>query len=150
MSTGIKIEFFGKVEGGILYVFNKETLARRLKETPDCQIKGLISKQYSRNSKNQRGYYWEVIVRYYQRGILEAWGEEKTLQGCHEDLKASCNYSEHYDEKSGRHLRMIRSSEGNTVEREDYHERCRKLIYTFFNLVVPLPNEDLTVPEEIL
>lgn len=149
MSIGIRIEFFGKIEGGRLSIFNEDTLLRRLHETPDCQVKGVITKQYSRNSKQQRGYYWEVIVRYYQRGVLEQWGEEKSLENCHEDLKANCNYTEHFDEKSNKVIRSINSSEGNTVEREDYHERCRKLIYTFFNLVVPLPNEDLTIPDYV-
>lgn len=52
------------------------------------------------------------------------------------------NFEEVYNEKTGSILRKVKSTtENTTVMQEEYHQRCREFIQEWFNIEVPLPNE---------
>lgn len=100
--------------------------------------------QGHRRSNKQNAYYWAVVVKSYQAGALEAWGEYKSAEACHDDLKANCLYTEVINEATGQIIRTIGSTcENGTAEQEAYHDRCRALIFDYFNIIVPLPGDDL-------
>lgn len=104
-----------------------------------------VKKKRKRTSKSQRGYYFAAIVSEYIRGALEAWGEYLSKQEAHDNLKKECNFKEviiNEDEI----VRIVLSTESlNSLERETYHEKCRNLIYNYFNIVCLLPNEQADI-----
>lgn len=97
------------------------------------------------HSKNQRGYYWEVIVGSVIIGASEMWGEDLSKEDAHELLKRECNYKELV--KDNEHIiKLPQSTKSfNTLEAEQYYERCRKFVYEWFNIICPLPNEHLQI-----
>lgn len=90
----------------------------------------------------QNGYYHTVIVQSYIDG---EWEENRQLydhERAHEQLKANCNYQDIVDEETGSIRRVILSTADlNTLQFEEYLERCRAFIYEWFGIDCPLPNE---------
>ncbi len=103
-----------------------------------------ISKKRKQRSQNQNKYYWGVVIQFFKDGALDMWGEHLDSEQCHEYLKMHCNYKEFINEATGVMFKIPQSTtDANTLQFEVYLERCRKLIYEYFNIVVPLPNEQL-------
>jgi hypothetical protein len=101
-----------------------------------------ISKKRKQRSVVQNGYYWGVVVQFFKDGALDMWGEHLDSEQCHEYLKTNCNYKELINTNTGEVTKMPQSTKDtNTLEFEEYLDRCRKFIYEYFNIVVPLPNE---------
>jgi len=142
-----KLETYGKVENGILKISYRDKFKEALKLFPDCRILLTIEKLYKHNSKEQRGYYWAVIVYLYKLGAWETQQRQITADQAHNELKLNCNFDEKYNEKTGEMARFINSSEQTTVEREEYHIRCRQFILDWFGIDVPLPNQQLKIFE---
>lgn len=105
-----------------------QTLMKFL-ENQDVEI--TIGKRNKKATPSQRKYYWAVIVAM----IAEAAGY--TPEEAHEALKwqfLKCH------ENSA--IPTVRSTEDlTTVEREEYHARCRQLAAETYGLYVPDPNE---------
>lgn len=93
-------------------------------------------------TNRQNSYYWAVIVKSFQIGALEQWGEYLSPDDCHFTLKAKFMAVDKVNEDTGEVISVIGStSDNDTWDQEEYHDKCRKLIYDFFNIAVPLPNE---------
>jgi len=93
-------------------------------------------------SENQNRYYWGVVCRSLRDGVKDTWGEDIDSEAAHDILKTECNYKEVVKEDSGELLKIpVSTSALNTLQFEEYLERCRKFIYQWFGIVVPLPNE---------
>jgi hypothetical protein len=116
-------------------------IRRDLKEFEGLRVELTIRKKRKSTSVGQRGYYWGCIVSAFQQGALDMWGEEIDKQTAHENLKQYCNYKELVS-NDGEVTKILLSTKNfDTLQTEDYYDRCRKMIYNFFNIVVPLPNE---------
>ena len=103
-----------------------------------------FKRRSNKRSNNQNSYYWAVIVPITRNCIKNEWGEIWSLEKAHEFLKNNCNYEEIINEDSGEILRRVKSTtENDTKNQEDFHEKCRRLVKDFFNTQIPLPNEDL-------
>ena len=56
------------------------------------------------------------------------------------------NFKELINENSGEIIKLPQTTtDRTTIEFEEYLERCRKLIYNYFNRVVALPNEQTEI-----
>ena len=103
-----------------------------------------FTRQGRKRSNQQNAYYWGVIVKSYQHGCREAWGEYRSMEQAHHDLKANCLVHERVNEATGQIIRTIGSTtENDTFDQEAYHDRCRQLIQEYFGIAVPLPGEVL-------
>lgn len=103
-----------------------------------------FDKEIKKRSNPQNQYYWGVIVPLIQEAILTEWGEINSKEEVHELLKFNCNYIEKVNEETGEILRISKSTtENTTTQQEDFHSNCRKLAKDYFNIDIPLPNEDL-------
>ncbi len=101
-----------------------------------------IKKKRKTRSTQQNRYYWGVIVKSFQQGAEEQWGEYLDSEECHENLKKECNWKEVVNTISGDIQKITESTAGlKTIEFEEYEERCRRLIFTYFGITVMLPNE---------
>ena len=93
-------------------------------------------------SLEQNAYYFGVICECFQRGAKDLWGEEISKEEAHENLKKECNYKELVSQDSGEIFRLSQSTRNkDTLQYEEYLQRCRMFIFNWFNVVVPLPNE---------
>jgi hypothetical protein len=138
--------FISEVKEGKLQKNVSILISNFLKLFEGTRIKITIEKLYKQRSLRQNGYYWGVIILYFQQGVSEQWGEFKDSKECHQELKKECNWKEVVNIKTGQIHKSIQSTRYlTTVEFEEYEERCRRLIFDYFGLTVPLPNEQLTI-----
>lgn len=78
----------------------------------------------------------------FRHGAFQEWGEYISAERAHETLKANCLYLERVNETTGEVIRIIGSTtENDKWDQEEYHDKCRNLIYEYFGIDVPLPNE---------
>jgi len=109
----------------------------------DTVFTAVFTRKGHTRSVKQNSYYWGVIVDSFRYGALEQWGEYLSKQDAHETLKANCLFQEKVNESTGEVIRIIGSTTDNdTYDQETYHDKCRKLIYEYFGIDVPLPNEE--------
>jgi len=141
----VKIKIDSTVVNGVLSR-NRTPLANAVKQFNGQDITITVEKKRKVRSNYQNRYYWGVIVSLIQLAILESWGEKKTAQQIHELLKTECNYTERVNEQTGELLKESKSTTDNsTAEQEVYHDLCRKWANEWFNLEIPLPNEQITI-----
>lgn len=131
------------------FMSNKNTINDILDAYNGHTIDITFKKRTNKRSNEQNSYYWAVILQIFRNCIREEWGEIWSLNRTHEFLKSNCNYEEIVNEETGEILRNVRSTTDNsTVQQEEFHERCRQLCSTFFNIKtkeIPLPNQDLKI-----
>lgn len=109
-------------------------------------IKIIFQKITNKRSNKQNRYYFGVIIPIFLNAIKEEWGEVWSIHELHEFLKSNCNYEEFVNEDTGEIIRKVKSTTDNsTTEQEEFHENCRRLCDSFFNTIIPMPNEDLTL-----
>ncbi len=138
--------FISNVKGGKLQKNVSLLIANFLTLFEGTRVKITIERLYKQRSLRQNGYYWGVIILYFQQGVSEQWGEFKDSDECHEELKKECNWKEVVNTSTGQIHKSIQSTKKlTTVEFEEYEERCRRLIFEYFNMNVPLPNEPLQI-----
>jgi hypothetical protein len=136
-------EFTIEKRGNVPVILGRPLFDEWFRKYPDqTRFSVVFTRQGHKRSNSQNAYYWAVIVKSFQYGALEEWGEYKDEDQCHETLKANCLFIERLNEKTGEVIRDIGSTRDNdTWDQETYHDKCRKLIYEFFGIDVPLPNE---------
>jgi len=141
--------FISNVKSGKLQKNVSSLIAKYLTLFEGKRIKITIEKLYKQRSLSQNGYYWGVIILYFQQGANEEWGEYLDSYQCHEELKKACNWKEVASKRTGEIKKITQSTKDlTTVEFEEYEERCRRLIYEYFNIKTPLPNETLQIDFE--
>lgn len=125
---------------------NRKALTTAILQFNGKEIVITIEKRKKKRSNEQNKYYWGVIVILIKNAVREAWGENMTILQVHEMLKKELNYIEKVNENTGEIIKIAKSTtENSTVDMENYHEDCRKFALDWFNVEIPLPNEDLTL-----
>lgn len=143
MKVASTIKIPVKISNG-KFASNLNTIGDILKHYEGCTIDITFKKRSNKRSNHQNSYYFGVIVTIMRNCIKEEWGEIWSLNETHEFLKANCNFEEKINEDTGEVLRKTKSTtENDTKNQEEFHEKCRQLAYNFFNTTIPLPNEDV-------
>ena len=138
----------GTIKDGVLSIRNRKLFDKALLSIGDCEVEIKVSKKFRKRTSPQNRYYWSVIVLYWSEILSQENGEQITKAMTHEFLKSNFNYTEMVNEFTGEVLRMPKSTtENKTFEMEEFHDICRKKALEFFNVVIPLPNEQLTAFE---
>jgi len=138
-----KIQVTVKIENG-KFASNKPMIAKILSAYNGHTIDVIFKKRFNKRSNQQNAYYWAVVIPIMQNAIADMWGELYSKEQVHELLKSNCNYEEIGNENTGEVIRRIKSTtENNTINQENFHECCRRLAKDYFNVDIPLPNEDL-------
>lgn len=148
-----KLETYGTIKNGILKISYRDKFAQNIKLFDDCRIKLTVQKLYKKRStktyrddgsegNGQNGYYWTIIVSEFCDGFTQITGEQIINKRAHEILKAKCNFKELVNHKTGEIITIpLSTSNLNTVEFEEYCERCRAFIFEWMGKTIPLPNE---------
>ena len=125
---------------------NRKALANSIAEFNGKEIVITIEKKRKKHSDNQRGYYFGVIVNLIRLAIFEQWGDRVDSNQVHELLKTNCNWIERINQETGEIIKVAQSIKQHTTsEQEDYHEECRKWAKEWFNIDIPLPNEQIEI-----
>lgn len=141
----MKVTIYTNVVDGIIKR-NRKSLAESIKQFNGKEITITIEKKKKKRSNEQNKYYWGVIVILIKNAIRDMWGENMTTLQVHEMLKKELNFIEKVNENTGEVIKIAKSTtENSTVDMENYHEDCRKFAKDWFNVEIPLPNEDLTL-----
>lgn len=147
----------GRIESGAVKIFRRERFMEAVRLLGDCEIEIEIRRLFPRRSAKiehedgritfgQNGYYHTIIVPAYIDGEWEQNRQMFDHNTAHDQLKANCNYHDIVDENTGVVRRIIRSTaDMNTVQFEEYLERCRAFIMEWFGIDCPLPNEQASL-----
>lgn len=139
-------EYISTVTDGQLQSNVQKEFLKDLKEFEGERVLIKLSKKRRNRSLSQNRYYFGVVCESFQIGAKEVWGEDISKEEAHENLKKECNYKELVSEDSGEIFRIVKSTANlNTLGFEKYLDRCRKFIHTWFNVTVPLPNEQAAI-----
>ena len=117
----------------------------------DSKIFTIVFKPKKKESSDpQRKYYFVVIIPIIMIAIRDSWGEIWSKEKTNDFLKLQFAFKEKVNESTGEFLRIPQSPthDMSTTEREDYHTQCRELAKEWFNVEIPLPNEDLQINYE--
>ncbi len=105
-----------------------------------------IKRKYKRRSIPENRYYFGVVIQIWKDLIYDEWGEHWSSEQTHEFLKYHCNFKEIVNQNTGEIINIpLSTTDLRTVEFEEYLEKCRRLAFDFFNVQIPLPNEQLTL-----
>ncbi len=138
-----KIEIISSVVGGNLKR-NRNLIKKSIASFEGKTIKITLAINRKQRSHPQNKYYHGVVVVLFQEAILDTWGELWSKEKVHDFLKAHFLYNEKYNEETGEVVKTPKSTtECTTVEFEEFLEECRKFAKEWFNVDIPLPNEDL-------
>jgi hypothetical protein len=125
---------------------NRKALEKAVAEFNGKEIVITIEKKSKKHSDNQRGYYFGVIVNLVRLAILETWGDKLTSAEVHEILKLNCNWTERINKDTGEVIKIPQSIKQHTTsDQEDYHVNCRQWAEEWFNIEIPLPNEQIEI-----
>ena len=150
-----KLETYGTIKGGKLRISYREKFTQAITTFDDCRIKLTVEKLYKKRSvktyrddgtegNGQNGYYWKIIVPEFCNGFNDMTGEQISIREAHEKLKMYCNAKEVVNTKTGEILTVgLSTATLTTVEFEEFLDRCRKFIFEWFGINVPLPNEQM-------
>lgn len=97
-----------------------------------------------KRSNNQNAYYWGVLIPILQNCFKENWGEIWSKEKVHDFCKMQFNFIERINESTGEILRVPKSTtENTTTKQEELHSEIRNFIFEWFDVNVPLPNENI-------
>ena len=110
------------------------------------RIEVTIKLKYKRRSIPENRYYFGVVIQIWKELIYDEWGETWSSEQTHEFLKSHCNFKEIVNQNTGEIIKIpLSTADLKTIEFEEYLEKCRRLAFDFFNVQIPLPNEQLTL-----
>lgn len=139
-------EYFSDVNDGKLQPNVTRQLLKDLKEFEGKRVLIKLSQKRKDRSMPQNRYYFGVVCEAFQIGAKETWGESISKEEAHENLKKECNYKELVSDDSGEIFRISKSTADlTTLAFEEYLEKCRQFIYTWFGITVPMPNEQAAI-----
>lgn len=138
-----KITVISEVRGGKL-TRNRNLISDIIQSREGKDIEITFSSPTKKRSIKQNSYYWSVIVPIWQKALKESQGEIFNNEEVNYFLKYNFNGDDIINEDTGEALKFAKSSTANTTnDQEEFHKRCRDVAYDMFNIVIPLPNEDL-------
>lgn len=140
-----KVTIISKVVDGKL-ARNRKSLVNSLIQHEGKEIVITVERKSKKHSDLQRGYYFGVIVSMVRQAVYDTWGEKIDSNEGHELLKQNCNSVERINKSTGEVIKQPQSIKRHTTtEQEEYHIECRKWAKEWFNIDIPLPNEQIEI-----
>lgn len=139
----MKLKTFGSIERGKLTIYNKNEFLEILSTWKDCAVEMTLQSKTKGRSLPQNRYYFGCVLPIIKQVLKEQHGISYDTKLAHELLKLKFNSIEIYNE-DGVIERLPMSTTGLTpAEFEEYLENIRTWCMDFFEVRIPLPNEQL-------
>lgn len=141
----MKIQIRTSVTNGKL-IRNRNLILDAINSYEGKELLITFEKPKKQRSNNQNAYYFGVILSILQNCIKESWGEVWSKEKAHDFCKLQFNFIERVNESTGEVVKVPKSTtENTTTAQEEYHAEIRNFIKEWFNVDVPLPNEEITL-----
>lgn len=138
-----KIEIKTKIVGGN-FKRNRPLIKKAIQSMEGKEVYITIRKATKQRSNNQNAYYWGVIIPISQNAIADVWGEIWSKEKTHDFFKIQFCFEEKINESTGEIIKSPKSTtEQTTTQMEEYHEQIRQFMQEWFNVQIPLPNEEI-------
>ncbi len=140
-----RIQINSSVKDGVL-VTNRKHIADVIKIFEGANIIISIEKRKKKRSNNQNAFYHAVVIPIMMDAFKDAWGEYYSSVEVHEALKAKYCFKEQVNENTGEILQIPSSTTNlSTIEWEEYINKIRAFAFEWFNVTIPMPNEQITI-----
>lgn len=134
-----------RVSSGKL-VRNKGMIANAIKHFEGKKVEITIKEKRKYRSSPQNAYYFGVIIPLAVNAIYNEWGEVWSKDKTHEFFKNRFLFEEKVNEETSEIIQIPKSTtENTTLEQEEYHTKCVEFLKEWFNVTVPLPNENIRI-----
>lgn len=141
----MKIEITTSIHNG-LFKRNRNLVLDAIKSFNGKDVVITFEKPKKKRTNPQNAYLWGVLYPITQQAIKNEWGEVWSINKVHEFYKLQFQYNEIVNESTGQVIRTPKSTtENTTTQQEEYHSQIRDFLQEWFNVVAPLPNEDLKI-----
>ena len=125
---------------------NKGSISKAFEQFDGKEVTITIERKRRKRSNEQNAYLWCCIYPLIKQGFYETCGETFTINEVHEIMKLKFNFIELTNESTGEVITAPKSTTKNTkFEQEQYHEQCRQFALEWFNITIPLPNEQIEI-----
>lgn len=140
-----KVQIQTTVIGG-RFKRNRNIVLEAIKSFEGKDLTITFEKVGKQRSNSQNAYYWGVLIPILQNCIKESWGEIWSKEKTHDFCKMQFNFIERLNEATGEIVRIPKSTTENTTSsQEDLHSEIRNFIFEWFDITVPLPNENISL-----
>lgn len=141
----MKVQINTKIINGKI-TKNRESFIRSLIEFNNKEITITIEKKKRKRSNEQNAYLWGCVYPLVKMQFYETCGEVFTIEEVHEIMKMKFNSVELINEDTGEVIVVPKSTTNNSkFEQEQYHEQIRNFAKEWFNIHIPLPNEEIFI-----
>ena len=139
----MKIQIKSFVQNGNLNQ-NRTLIKNAIESFEGKDIIITFDKPKKKRSNPQNSYLWSVLYPITQNAIKNEWGEVWNIEKVHDFYKIQFNVIEKINEETGQVIKLPKSTtENTTTQQEEYHLQIREFLKEWFNVVAPLPNENL-------
>lgn len=141
----MKVSVNCKIENGKVSQ-NKTGVINAFSQFEGKEVTITIQRKRRQRSNEQNRYLWGCIYPIIRKAFAEAMGENFTIEQVHEIMKFKLNYREIINEDTGEVIVAPKSTTQNTkFEQEEYHQKLREFSLEWFNIIIPLPNEQIQI-----
>tara|TARA_R110000744_G_scaffold229253_1_gene347258 strand:- start:1242 stop:1673 length:432 start_codon:yes stop_codon:yes gene_type:complete len=139
------IAIMSRVSNGKL-VRNKGLITNAVKHFEGKDVEVIIKRRRKYRSSPQNAYYFGVIIPITVNAIYNEWGEVWSKEKVHEFFKIKFLFYERVNEETAEIIQIPKSTTDNsTIEQEEFHLKCMEFLKEWFNVEVPLPNENIRI-----
>lgn len=125
---------------------NKGSISKAFAEFEGKEIVITVEVKKSVRSTEQNNYLWGCIYPLLKKGFFDTQGEVYSVEQIHEAMKLRYNFIDSVNKSTGDYIRLPKSTtKNNTIEQEDYHQQLRNFALEWFNIIIPLPNEEIFI-----
>lgn len=137
-----KAKFYGYMENG---VFQCRAFWDWMNAPGRESVTVTVSDTKPKRSSPQNAYYWAVVVELIFLALKEG-GLEVNREGTHELLRVRFLSEDKPLGADGGFVTRVRSTtELDTLEFGTYLERCKQFAAEYLNVVIPEPNEQMSI-----
>jgi len=135
---------FGIVSEGCLIYHDPMKLKTKIDKLEGCRFELTLSKEKKIRSNKQNKYYWYILLKHVKEALTESQGVVFTLDDAHDFMKHK--FIGFKKIKVGRtHItKKPTTKDLSTVETNLYYKNIRDWLFIYFEVLAPLPNEDLS------
>ena len=127
-------------------VRNKSMIVNAVKHFEGKEVVLVIKLKKKFRSLKQNSYYFGVIIPLAVKAISDEWGEVWSKNKTHEFFKNRFLFDERVNEETAEIIQIPKSTTDNSKkEQEEYHLKCVEFLREWFNVEVPLPNENIKI-----